>query len=167
MSPAARAVADGDPDERFDSESLFAALDAKLGLTRGFDGRVLVVRGNGGRAWFADRLRSLGIAVDEVEAYHRLRDEPTAAASIAMRRLFVERRPVVFVVTSSEGIAHLPTMVERSLLAVTDVASARDWLFAATLLAPHRRIAETAREAGFVRVRLCGTGDRGILAAIE
>jgi uroporphyrinogen III methyltransferase/synthase len=165
VSPAERPS--NDAGERFDSESLFDALDAALGLTKDFQHRALILRGNGGRAWFADRLRSLGIAVDEVEAYRRVRPEPDEASHLALRRLFEAREPVSLIVTCSEGIANIDAMVVQSLATVASRSEAEAWLHAATIVAPHRRIAEKARQAGFSRVTLCGPGDDGILAAIE
>jgi len=165
VSPAERAVEEG--AERFDSESLFAALDEILGLSAGFDGRALILRGNGGRAWFADRLRSLGIGVDEVEAYRRVRPDPTVEACEALKALFARGEPVAFVVTSSAGVAHLEPLVERALAGAADAGAARTWLRSMQLVAPHRRIAEVALAAGYRRVAMCGVGDAGILAAIE
>ncbi len=155
--------------ERFDSEALFDALDDALGLTHGFAGRVLILRGNGGRGWLADRLRALGIAVDEVEAYRRTRPVADTDASRALLRLVAARDPAVFIVTSSEGVANLPPIVEQALAGAIDggATAARAWLFDQLVLAPHRRIVEKARQAGFSRVSLCAPGDRGILAAIE
>ena len=167
VSPtAAVAASDGD---RFDSEALFAALDALLGLSRAFDGRVLILRGNGGRAWFADRLRALGIAVDEVEAYRRVRPMADALSSEALKTLFATHEKAVFVVTSSEGIANLMTIVGEAVSHASSVSAddAVAWLRSCRILAPHRRIAEKAREAGFSEVSVCAPGDRGILAAIE
>ena len=148
---------------RFDSESLFAVLDATLGLTKGFADRVLILRGNGGRAWFADRLRALGIGVDEVEAYRRVVPAVDPVVAAALTELHGSTDPAVFIVTSSEGVQNLVTLVEAALPGV----DAKRWLLGQPLLAPHRRIAEKARELGFSDVSLCAPGDRGILAAIE
>ncbi len=161
VSPG-QGAADGQGD-RFDSESLFAALDEAIGLTRGFAGSALILRGNGGRAWFADRLRALGIAVDEVEAYRRVRPEAGVVATASLQRLVASHEAATFIVTSSEGVANLLAIVQHALPG--DAAHA--WLLGSRLLAPHRRIAEKARELGFSDVSLCAPGDRGILAAIE
>jgi uroporphyrinogen III methyltransferase/synthase len=155
--------------DRFDSEALFAALDGLMGLARAFDGRVLILRGNGGRAWFADRLRALGIAVDEVEAYRRVLPTADAVARDALKALVASNDKAVFVVTSSEGIANLTTIVGEAVSHDSSVSvdHAVAWMHACRIVAPHRRIAEKAREAGFSDVSLCAPGDRGILAAIE
>jgi uroporphyrinogen III methyltransferase/synthase len=165
VSPASRPA--GDADERFDSESLFAALDDVLGLSRGLDGPALILRGNGGRAWFAERLRGLGIVVDEVEAYRRVRPQPDAAAADALRALFVARGSAAFVVTSSEGLGNLEMLVAQALAPIADPPAARTWLHAATVVAPHARIVAEARRQGFSRVVASGPGDHGILAQLE
>ena len=165
VSPTPSASAGSDHD-RFDSEALFDALDALLDL-HGLDGPVLILRGNGGRAWFAERLRGLGIVVDEVEAYRRVRPTADATASQALRRLFAARDRTTFVVTSSEGIANLVTIVVEAIANDRVADDVRSWLFGGLVIAPHRRIAETARTAGFERVLVCAPGDEGILAAIE
>ena len=149
-------------NQRYDSEALLAALDSTIAWHPGFGGRVLIVRGNGGRSWFADRLRERGIAVDEVESYRRTRPEPDAESTTALRKLFVGNRRVLFVITSSEGLVNLVALVESHL-----GVEARDWLFDSRIVAPHARIAEKAREMGFYKVSLAAPGDRGIVAAIE
>ena len=160
LSPAAVETAQS-TTARFDSEALFAALDAALGLTSQFRGRVLLVRGNGGRAWFAERLRRLGIAVDEIEAYRRVRPDLDAATASSLRALVAAKAAALFIVTSSEGVDHLIALVDEV------GADARDWLLGCTLLVPHGRIRERAAASGFTRIALCAPGDAGILAAIE
>ncbi len=165
IAPRKASTADRDSD-RFDSEALFDALDATLGLTRNFAGRVLIVRGNGGRAWFGDRLRGLGIAVDEVEAYRRVRPVADAGQRESLRRAFADAVPPAFIVTSSEGVGHLVAIVEEVLADIAAPVAIRAWLSACTVVAPHRRIAANAREAGFRRVVATGAGDQGILAGL-
>ncbi len=166
-APTHRVVAPAvhETGERFDSEALFAALDDALGLSQRRVARALIVRGNGGRGWLAERLREAGVAVDEVEAYRRTRGVPTREACDALRTLFASGAPVAFVVTSSEAVAHLAPLVAEALAA--DDASTRAWLATTTLIVPHRRIAEAAQAAGYTRLLRCAPGDRGVLAAIE
>lgn len=169
VSPQGSADATADRGDRFDSEALFAALDETIDLTHDFDGRVLIVKGVGGRAWFTDRLRELGIAVDEVEAYRRVQPSADPVASASLERLFTSNRAAVFVVTSSEGVDNLVSIVVASLTAHADrsIEAVLAWLFGCCILAPHRRIAERAQDAGFAAVSVCAAGDRGIIAAIE
>ena len=166
VSPRVAAVP---AEQRYDSEALFDALDATGGLARGFSGRVLIVRGNGGRAWLAERLRGLGIAVDEVEAYRRVRPAADATARAALVSLAAAGNAATLVVTSSEGVAHLVAIVDEALVRDSgmDTATVRRWLYANPVVAPHARIADRARAAGFTDVTLCAPGDRGIVAAIE
>jgi uroporphyrinogen III methyltransferase/synthase len=165
VQPARRHNADA--GARFDSESLFAALDAELGLSRGFEGRALVVRGNGGRAWFADRLRGLGIVVDEIEAYRRVTPEPGAEASAVLATLQATGAPVAFVVTSSDAVSRLLDCVARSLEGKVDTAVARAWACGETLVTQHPRIVEAARRTGFSRVVLVDPDDLASGAGIE
>lgn len=168
-APERPAIAPRRSGPRFDSEGLFDVLDEALALRAGFDGRVLIVRGNGGRAWLAERLRSLGIAVDEIEAYRRVRPVADPAAADALADLVRANADATIVLTSSEGVDHLVAIVESALAARDgiDRDAVRAWLFGAGIVAPHPRIAERARAAGFGRVTLCTPGDDGILAAIE
>ncbi len=157
---------------RYDSEALLAALDAAIGLRAGFTGRVLIVRGNGGRAWFADRLRERGIRVDEIESYRRVMPEPDEAASSAMRRLFRDDAHAAFIVTSSEGLSNLVALIEAVVVPdAAELAGARErlraWLFRQCIVAPHARIAEKARRMGFSTISLAAPGVSGIVAAIE
>jgi uroporphyrinogen-III synthase len=165
VQPARRHNADA--GDRFDSESLFASLDAELGLSRGFEGRALIVRGQGGRAWFGERLRSLGIAVDEVEAYRRVTPIPAADTSAILVKLHATAAPVAFVVTSSDAVARLLECVARSLEGSVDASVAHAWARGETVVTQHPRIVEAARRAGFTRVLLADPDDLSRGAAIE
>lgn len=161
VAPQSKATAGKDGD-RFDSEALFDA----LGLTSAFAGRVLIVRGNGGRAWFGDRLRAIGIAVDEIEAYRRVRPVADAAQVEALRRALAETPPPAFIVTSSEGVGHLVEIVEEALTGHASRDAIRAWVFDCAIVAPHPRIAAMAHAAGFRRVVTTPSGDQGILAGL-
>jgi uroporphyrinogen III methyltransferase/synthase len=163
--PAPRA---GSPSgARFDSESLFARLDTELGLSRGFDRRVLILRGNGGRPWLADRLRGLGLSVDEVESYRRVTPAPDVEGSVALTRAYATDAPVAFVVTSSDAVERLLECVVVSLAAVAEGAVARDWARRGVVVTQHPRIAETAGGCGFARVLLVNPDELGTGAGIE
>lgn len=124
---------------RFDSEALWAVLQDRRDW-RGAS--ALVVRGEGGRDWLAERLREAGATVAFVEAYRRgapaLDDEQ--ARLLAAARADPAAHGWLF--SSSEGVGQL-----------AGLAPGADWS-AAPAWATHPRIAEAARAAGFARVVL-------------
>lgn len=141
---------------QFDSESLWSVLQTQ----RWADAAVLVVRGDGGRDWLADRLRSSGAQVDFVAAYQR------AAAPIAgpqrklLRAALSAPEKHLWFFSSSEAIDHL--------CGACDVGneSSPDWV-RATALATHPRIAERAQRAGFGRVLVSRPTLDAVVACIQ
>src|SRR5205085_11554131 len=87
---------------QFDSEALWQRLQGRGG--RGT--RVLVVRGDGGRDWLADRLTEAGAEVHALSAYRRV---ATSFAGAARARLeaALASDDVVWLFSSSEAIANL------------------------------------------------------------
>ncbi len=149
-------VAADDDAGRFDSEALFAALEASLGVG-GFEGqRVLIVRGDGGREWLADRLQEAGAQVDKVAAYRRIVPEPAIGAWSRVHQL-LSGEPHAWLVTSSEGVRNLDELAQEHLT-VGEIAQ----LKRAALVTPHPRIAQTARGVGFDRITVSGAGDERI-----
>ena len=146
---------------RFDSEALFAAISAKLGLAALRGRPVLIVRGDGGREWLADRLREAGAQIEAVCAYRRVVPEPSADAWVRVRGL-LHGAPHAWLLTSSEGVRNLDALARSAL-----DASEREALLRAPLVVPHPRIAETARAAGFDTITASGPGDARILAALR
>ncbi|WWQ29803.1 fused uroporphyrinogen-III synthase HemD/membrane protein HemX [Ralstonia solanacearum] len=142
-------------DARQDSEALYARLDVAT-----LSGReVLIVRGNGGREWLADRLREAGVAVRTVEAYRRSVPVPDAAAWAALREVLAGRH--AWTLTSSEAARNLDSLARASLSAAEVEA-----LYAAPCFAPHARIVEQAQSLGFRDVTLTGAGDDRLLAGV-
>lgn len=157
ISPAS----DADEDNgRFDSEGLFAAIDAALGEANLEGKRVLIVRGDGGREWLADRLREAGAEVETVAAYRRLVPEPSIAAWARVHRLLAGE-PHAWLLTSSEGVRNLHELAQEHLTA-DEIAQ----LKRAPIVAPHPRIAQTARALGFDRITVSGAGDERIAQAL-
>ena len=146
---------------RFDSEALFAALSARLGLAALSGRPVLIVRGDGGREWLADRLREAGAQVEPVCAYRRIVPTPGAGAWARVRAL-LSGAPHAWLLTSSEGVRNLATLA-RAALAPAEYEA----LLHVPLVVPHPRIAETARAAGFDTITASGPGDARILAALR
>ncbi|RDK00542.1 fused uroporphyrinogen-III synthase HemD/membrane protein HemX [Paraburkholderia lacunae] len=153
------AVADDDT-ARFDSEGLFAAIDTALGAATPAGKRVLIVRGDGGREWLADRLREAGAEVETVAAYRRLVPEPSIAAWARVHALLAGA-PHAWLLTSSEGVRNLHELAQDHLTA-DEIAQLKQ----ATLVTPHPRIAQTARALGFDSITVSGAGDERIVRAL-
>ena len=117
---------------QFDSEALWDRL-------RGRDwrgARVLVVRGDGGRDWLADRLVEAGASVEAVSAYRRVAPAFDGAARERLDAA-IARADSLWLFSSSEAIANLE-----------QAAGAGRWQ-AARAIATHPRIAARARSLGF------------------
>ncbi|MGF6966597.1 uroporphyrinogen III methyltransferase/synthase [Paraburkholderia sp. WC7.3g] len=157
ISPVAGA---DDESTSFDSESLFAAIDAQLGTANLEGKRVLIVRGDGGREWLSERLREAGAEVDAVAAYRRIVPEPSIAAWARVHELLAGA-PHAWLVTSSEGVRNLHELAHEHLT-VSEIAQLKH----APLVTPHPRIAQTARALGFDRITVSGAGDERIVRAL-
>lgn len=152
----------GDSAEaRFDSEALWQQLEAQLDAGT-LDGRqVLIVRGNGGRDWLAERLRAAGAEVRAVEAYRRSIPTPGSMQWQAVGDgLKPGAPPLAWLLTSSEAVRNLDAMA-RQALSPQELASLRQ----VQCIAPHARIAEQAAALGFSHVLRAAPGDEGLLAA--
>jgi len=152
-------AADEEP-ARFDSESLYAALEKTFGAEAFAGKRVLIVRGDGGREWLAERLREAGAEVETVAAYRRIVPEPPIAAWTRVHAL-LEGAPHAWLATSSEGVRNLDELAREHLTA-GEIVELRH----APLVAPHARIAETARSMGFDRITVSGAGDERIVETL-
>lgn len=146
---------------RSDSEHLLLALD--LPALRGK--RVLIVRGDGGRDFLADGLRAAGAHVDFVTAYRRAVPALTPALRATLEQLLQHNHD--WIITSSEALRGL-----LSLLTEMDREKNEEMAFVVKmkqqhLILPHARIAQSAAELGFARVTLTGSGDAGVLAALQ
>jgi len=142
--------------ERTDSQTLLEALD--LGALRGK--RALIVRGESGRELLADALRAAGVDVVQVAAYRRSIPVFDQERRQQLTRLLA--CDSVWLVTSSEALRGLVDMA-RQLGGEETVAVMKQKL----LIVPHLRIEETAHLLGFGKVRLTGSGDEALLAALQ
>ncbi len=135
--PAAAIVEPAADAAQLDSEALWAQLAA-------FDWRgagVLVVRGDGGRAWLADTLAAHGARVDAVAAYRRVVPGLGDGGRALLDAALAAPARHLWLFASSEAVDNLAAVV----------APAADWSDARAL-ATHPRIAERARRRGFGRV---------------
>jgi uroporphyrinogen-III synthase len=143
-------------DGSSDSEHLLRTLD--LGRLDGR--RVLIVRGESGRELLAQGFAAAGALVTTVAAYRRAVPALTPALAEALRALLAQ--PNDWIITSSEALRGLLGLV-RELDPAAGVAKLQQQ----HLIVPHARIAETARTLGLARLTLTGSGDAGVLAALQ
>jgi uroporphyrinogen-III synthase len=141
---------------RTDSETLLLELD--LPTLRGK--KVLIVRAESGRELLADQLRAAGVEVEQLVAYQRQSPVLTEARLAELNTLLAEEND--WVITSSEALRFLKQMVEQA-----EKSAGWQILQNKTLILPHPRIAETAKECGFTRIILCGSGDEALFGAIQ
>jgi len=148
--PAAAVVSPAVEAAQFDSEALWERL-------RGRDwsgARVLVVRGDGGRDWLADRLTDAGAQVDTVGAYRRLAPDFTGAARDRLDAAIADG-DAVWLFSSSEAIANLEQAAGPGRF--------RD----ARAVATHPRIAARARSCGFRVVVEAAPGLDAVIACLQ
>jgi len=141
------------PDEsaaQFDSEALWEQLRAQ-----DWQGRpVWVVRGDGGRDWFATTLAQAGAVVDFVQSYARLVPDWNPAQLAIAHRALAEPAQARWLLSSSEGIEHLARLLPQA-----------DWA-KAIALASHPRIEARARALGFGTVLPVRPGWRAVVEQV-
>lgn len=142
--------------QRTDSETLLEVLDLPALAGK----KVLIIRAETGRELLADRLREAGIMVDQVAAYSRGAPVLNAQRRHELSQLL--NAGCDWIITSSEALRNLKEDVQQ-------VAGNSGWeqIRQATLIVPHIRIAETAKNMGFEQVILTASGDEALLAAIQ
>ena len=138
------------PEAGASSEALVDALGRRPPL-----GRLLIVKGRGGRDLLASSQRARGTRVETLASYRRAR--PAADESLR-RRALVERAPDIVSVTSDEGLDNLVALAGDAL----------DALRSRPLIVNSGRGAARAREHGFGAGAAVATppGDAGQLAAL-
>jgi uroporphyrinogen-III synthase len=118
----------------FDSEALW---QQRLRARDWQQVRVLIVRGDGGREWLAERLRGAGAQVEFVRAYRRVLPRWSAAQQSLASDAVAEPEQVVWLLSSSQAVDNL-----RQLLPQAPWPRALAWV-------THERIAQAARAVGF------------------
>jgi len=131
------------PEAGADSEALLAAPPLQKMAGR----RVLIVRGEDGRAVLGESLTARGARVEYAECYRRVRPVIDAGPMLA-----AWRRGEVHAVTV------LSAQALDNFLAMTDGA-----LAAAPLFVPHERIARHARDRGLREAIVAERGDDGLI----
>jgi len=135
------------PVERFDSEGLLAL--PELQSIAGW--QVMIFRGDGGRELLGDTLKARGAIVEYAACYQRSKPKQDVT-------ILVDAVPDVIMVSSSEALGHLWQMLDEN---------ARAALLTTPLFLPHERIAELAKQQGWKEIHLTGSGDEGLLSALQ
>lgn len=139
------------PDERMTTEALLELPE----LCSVDGGRVLIVKGEGGRATMRAVLSARGAEVRELVCYRRSRSRHDAEA---LRARFSRSPPSLALVSSGDGLEALTALLrpdEHSNLA------------GLTVVAPSRRVAARAPELGWRAVApAANASDRAMLAAV-
>jgi uroporphyrinogen-III synthase len=142
------------PDLGDDSEALLALPELQQAIAAPAP-RVLILRGEGGREFLAERLRNQGVSVDYLPLYRRVL--PQYAPGELSRQVRAERLNGL-VVSSGQGFEHLLQL------------AGDDWpaLARLPLFVPSPRVAEQARAAGAQIVVDCrGASAAALQAALE
>jgi uroporphyrinogen-III synthase len=115
---------------------------------------VLLLRGDGGREWLAERLTEAGAQVEAVPVYHRTGPRLEAAEEALLARAQADPAGHVWLFSSAEAVGHLagrPGAQWRGQRAI----------------ATHERIAEAARAAGFDPVVLARPDPEAVTQALK
>jgi len=146
--PAANIVQPAADAASLDSEHLWAQLSPR----RDWAGaRVLLLRGDGGREWLAERLQEAGASVEAVTVYHRAAPSFDAEEQALLATVLAEPQAHVWLFSSAEAVGHLlgqPLAGQRAI-------------------ATHPRIADAARAAGFAPVVLARPAPEAVTQALK
>jgi uroporphyrinogen-III synthase len=148
--PASQIVQPPADSASLDSEHLWPLLAA-----RDWQGkRALLLRGDGGRDWLAERLREAGALTSYFSVYSRRCPVLDAAAQISLEEINAAPQSHIWLFSSTEAIGHLQT------LQATDRSTAH-------CICTHPRIADAARQAGFGHVVLARPDAADVASAYE
>lgn len=131
--PPQRVLAPDVEAAQFDSEALWPLLMQVVQEWRGQP--AMLLRGQGGREWLADRLRAQGAQVHAIAVYQRQCPQPDASALAQLRSWMGEAPAPLWLLSSSEAVTNWRALVGMPLPPLP-------------VLATHPRIAQAAREAG-------------------
>ncbi|MGH8751417.1 MAG: uroporphyrinogen-III synthase [Burkholderiales bacterium] len=132
----------------FDSEALLELLPEVRGK------RIVIFRGQGGRALLAQTLNGRGALVEVVECYRRVKPQADMAPLLQLAQ---DNALHAVTATSSEGLRNLSEMGGAELQKI---------LIKSKFYVTHARIAATARECGYENVILTAAGDEGLLQGL-
>lgn len=133
----------------FDSEHLWPLLAGEDWRGRS----VLIVRGDGGRDWLADRWQAAGAEVSRLEAYRRVEPRWTASQTHLLATALMQPAGHIWLLSSSQAVQTLASRIclPQGIRAV----------------ATHPSIARTARACGFSEVHEAAGGFDDVVACLE
>jgi uroporphyrinogen-III synthase len=146
--PTANIVQPAADAASLDSEHLWEQLQPRRDWT---GARVLLLRGDGGREWLAERLAEAGARIDAVTVYHRTGPRFDAAERALLDEARAQPEGFVWLFSSAEAVGHL-----RGLQ-----------LSGQRAIATHARIAEAASAAGFAPVVLARPDPEAVAQALK
>ena len=120
------------PATGYDSEALLATKE----LTAVSGRRILIIKGEGGRALLGETLTDRGADVSYANVYKRCLPEDAGRQLTAIQS---QQAIDVVVLTSGEAIHNILSLLDET---------GRSWLAGRTMLLIHPRLAELARQAG-------------------
>ncbi len=139
------------PLQGFDSETLVEELSAR----RLCGGRILIVRGVGGREFLGEALRSRGASIDYLECYRRVKPDRDMSELLPQPgRTGVK----ACLATSVNVVENLFEMAG---------APGRTWLRGVPFFVTHPRVAAAAFARGARTVFVAGNGDAAMVAGLE
>lgn len=149
--PTAQVVQPAADAASLDSEHLWLQLAPR----REWGGaHVLLLRGDGGREWLAERLAAAGARVEAVTAYHRAPPRLGAAEQARLGAALADPAGHVWLFSSAEAVGHLRGLVGAGLSGQSAIAT-------------HPRIAAAARDAGMTPVVLARPAPEAVAQALK
>ncbi|MCC7005123.1 MAG: uroporphyrinogen-III synthase [Ottowia sp.] len=143
---------------QFDSEALLSALQLSgFGPHQLSGQRILLVRGNGGRALLIESLQTAGAHLHIIEAYQRIAPKPDDALCKLLENALTQ--PHCWLLTSAEAVRNLHAIRQsHAHLLISPLGTA---------LVSHPRIAAAAYQAGFTSCIDIGMGHHNLLNALH
>ncbi len=141
-------------NEDWDSEGLWQTLQS---LNWDWSKRkALIFKGEGGRDWLADTLRSAGANVEAISVYTRVPLNGDNPAWKAIEQIDLSQS--LWLLTSSEAVRHLGKLMQEQFT---------ETLLYASAICPHQNIGEAAKAVGFGKVFICEPGDEALIQASQ
>lgn len=150
--PAALIVQPPADSPSLDSEHLWPMLRERAWAGR----RVLMLRGDGGREWLADRLREQGASPEFFSVYQRRGPSLTPTEQDLLNAALAAPERFVWLFSSAEAIGYLQALAP----------AAHDWRRARSI-ATHERIACRAQELGLADVVLARPDAKAVAEALH